>query len=179
MNYLQTKMRSANQFIKKYFQNPKVDVSGTEDDQQSNKLPRPTTIPIIELPDFVDFNTEEPAHLNREDSIIELQQLELCYDIQSVSSNSDSDSVVNVPPDQPTTKVELTSKLSRTREPANGVSDAAETTLSVVVEKAAENGEKDETVVCEQKEVKPSGESVKQQQTPHSGIVLSPLQLGQ
>lgn len=113
---------------------------------------RPSNIPVIELPEFADFNSE-PARLAHQDSIIELQALELCYDVQSVSG-SDSD-------DEETTKTE--SKLTKVREPTNSMPEKSETTLSVVIEK--DGGAE-----------KPSEAGERQT---HSGIVLSPLQLGQ
>lgn len=93
--------------------------------------------------------------------MIELQTLELCYDIQSVSTY-DSDSVKE-DEEQPKTEKAPPSKLTKAREPSNAAEDV-ETTLSVVVKSDPGKSEKSG---CET-----------EKQT-HSGIVLSPLQLGQ
>ncbi|KAJ3621757.1 hypothetical protein Zmor_008623 [Zophobas morio] len=125
---------------------------------QSEKI----SLPQINLPDV------DEAKMSREDSVIELQNLELVYDIQSVSSN-DSDDNGAVTVIEATTKA---SKLTRTREPANRPAptrqDDLETCLSVVIERSdnseSSDGHKKEDGADKQT---------------HSGIVLSPLQLGQ
>lgn len=97
---------------------------------------RPSNIPIIELPDFADFNSKE-ARISREESIIELQNLD---ELQSITSDeSEMANEQEPPPEKPP--------------------DREETSLSVVIENNKLGGD------CEK-------------QT-HSGIVLSPLQLGQ
>lgn len=105
--------------------------------------------------------------MSREDSIIELQTLDLNYDIQSVSSN-DSDSITVIETEQ------TSSKLSRTREPVNVCSDNIETCLSVVIERN-DNSDSSEGNSDNKKEEKKDSSERKT----HSGIVLSPLQLGQ
>lgn len=127
------------------------------------KLP----IPEIQLP--ASYSSDEGNNrLSREDSIIELQTLDLTYDIQSVSSN-DSDSVTVIETEQTST-----SKLTRSREPAHVCSDNIETCLSVVIERN-DNSDSSEGNSDNKKEDKKDGS---ERQT-HSGIVLSPLQLGQ
>ncbi|KAK4874455.1 hypothetical protein RN001_013815 [Aquatica leii] len=125
------------------------------------------TIPIITVPDFTDFSD---TNLPRDESSIELQNLELAYELESVSSN-DSDSIIiendsNRPP----------SKLTRTRVPVHGVivdtSYDKETSLSVVVERS------DNSECSIDKNNKPNGEkSTDSERLTHSGILLSPLQL--
>ncbi|KYB25795.1 hypothetical protein TcasGA2_TC034041 [Tribolium castaneum] len=108
---------------------------------KEQKTQEKITLPQINLP-------EEEAKMARDDSVIELQNLELIYDIQSVSSNDSDDNV--------TTVVE-----TRT-------TNDLETCLSVVIERS-DNSESSDGVKNQE-----SGDK----QT-HSGIVLSPLQLGQ
>lgn len=103
---------------------------------------RPSNIPIIELPDFADFNSEE-ARIARDESVIELQNLDELQSITSDESEAANDPVP--PPEKPP--------------------DNEETCLSVIIE-----NNKDDVVK------KPGGDCAKQT---HSGIVLSPLQLGQ
>jgi hypothetical protein len=117
------------------------------------------SLPQINLPDGDDV-----AKMSREDSVIELQNLELVYDMQSVSSNdSDDNGVTVIDTTQP-------SKLMRTREPANrsSATDDLETCLSVVIERSdnSESSDGQKNQDCSEKQT-------------HSGIVLSPLQLGQ
>lgn len=127
------------------------------------KLP----IPEIQLP--ASYSSDEGNNrLSREDSIIELQTLDLTYDIQSVSSN-DSDSVTVIE-----TEKTSTSKLTRLREPTHVHSDNIETCLSIVIERN-DNSDSSEGNSDNKKEDKKDGS---ERQT-HSGIVLSPLQLGQ
>lgn len=125
------------------------------------ELPQSTTkisIPEIHLPNsFSDDGDKSP----REDSIIELQALDLTYDIQSISS-SDSDS-------KGATEAEkAASKFIKSREPVNSYVDNTETCLSIVLERNdnSESSDGDK-----------KGHSSEKQT--HSGIVLSPLQLGQ
>lgn len=97
------------------------------------------------------------------ESIIELQALDLSYDIQSISSN-DSDSI---------TVIDTASnckKLTQVREAANVTDKNSETTtcLSVVVERDGSVGS----------DIFESNKKDEDKQA-HSGIVLSPLQLGQ
>ncbi|KAJ8929799.1 hypothetical protein NQ314_017396 [Rhamnusium bicolor] len=122
------------------------------------------SIPQIQLPELPSFSEEGGNKVSREDSIIELQTLDLTYDIQSVSSN-DSDSITVVETEK------FTSKLSRTREPVHIHTDNIETCLSVVIERS-DNSESSDGPSGEKKD------SSSEKQT-HSGIVLSPLQLGQ
>ncbi|XP_050511540.1 uncharacterized protein LOC126887777 [Diabrotica virgifera virgifera] len=130
------------------------------------ELPQSATkisIPEIHLPNsFSEDGNKSP----REDSIIELQALDLTYDIQSISSSdsaSESKSVIEAE--------KLTSKFIKSREPANSScqgDDNTETCLSVVLERndnsESSDGDKEKTTSDKQA---------------HSGIVLSPLQLGQ
>lgn len=118
-------------------------------------------LPQINLPDVE--NDENDIKLPHDDSIIEMQNLELVYDIQSVSSNDSDDNVVTIA-DLADNK---TSKLARTREPLNRHDDV-ETCLSVVIERS-DNSESSDG---------PKLQEPSDKQT-HSGIVLSPLQLGQ
>lgn len=109
------------------------------------------TIPTIEVPDMADFNITDRARMLREDSFIELQNLELgSLEVSSVSSHdSDGATVVEM-----TTSKAPPSKLKRTRQPAKSSAsddpaDVSETCLSV------------------------------DDRPEHSGIVLSPSKLGQ
>lgn len=113
----------------------------------SAKPTRPSNIPIIEIPDFAEFNLEE-VRISREESIIELQNLD---DIQSITSDEMSEAAQEQQPQPP--------------EPEKPP-DSKETSLSVVIEN--------------NKDVHVSKKLVSdcEKQT-HSGIVLSPLQLGQ
>lgn len=100
------------------------------------------------------------------DSIMELENIELTYEVESVSSNdSESATIVEAEVKQSTTK------LNRKREPINSIaSDSKETSLSVVIERSDNSESSDD-----RKEV-----TLKIENAPaHSGIVLSPLQLGQ
>ncbi|KAB0798266.1 hypothetical protein PPYR_09259 [Photinus pyralis] len=124
------------------------------------------TIPIITVPDFTEFHSGGATNLHRDESSIELQNLELAYELESVSSN-DSDSIVI---ENETSRAP--SKLTRSRVPVHGnivdTSCDKETSLSVVVEKSdhSECGKNDKTI----------SES---ERLSHSGILLSPLQLEQ
>lgn len=135
-------------------------------------------VPQIELPDK---SSRDPRH-DSASSIIELENLEMMmtYDLQSVtSSGSDSDS-------NRVTVVEslmTSSKLTRGREAANQkmnhpAEDDLETCLSVVVERSDNS---DASGSCKN-DVSTSVSNKKKQTTAttcQSGIVLSPLQLGQ
>ncbi|RZB39123.1 uncharacterized protein BDFB_004651 [Asbolus verrucosus] len=126
--------------------------------QEFKEAPPPVdkiNLPQINLPDV------DEGKLSRDDSVIEMQNLELVYDIQSVSSNDSDDNGVTV------IETTQTSKLSRPREPANRTPDDVETCLSVVIERSdnSESSDGQKNQDCDK-------------QT-HSGIVLSPLQLGQ
>lgn len=122
-------------------------------------------IPQIQLPELPSFSDDGGNRLSREDSIIELQTLDLTYDIQSVSSN-DSDSITVIETEKITT-----SKLARPREPINVHGEDIETCLSVVIERN-DNSESSDGTSGDKKD------AGSEKQT-HSGIVLSPLQLGQ
>ncbi|KAJ8923198.1 hypothetical protein NQ315_001752 [Exocentrus adspersus] len=131
-------------------------------EEEKTRMP----IPQIQLPELPSFSEEGGTRMSRDDSIIELQTLDLSYDIQSVSSN-DSDSITVIE----TEKTAAASKLARPREPSNIHSDNIETCLSVVIERN-DNSEGSEGTGVEKKD------AGCEKQT-HSGIVLSPLQLGQ
>ncbi|XP_018575234.1 uncharacterized protein LOC108914026 [Anoplophora glabripennis] len=120
------------------------------EEERDKRMP----IPQIQLPELPSFSSDDGGNkLSREDSIIELQTLDLTYDIQSVSSN-DSDSITVIETEKITTS-----------------NDNIETCLSVVIERN-DNSESSDGTSGDKKE----GGSEKQT---HSGIVLSPLQLGQ
>ncbi|XP_045476143.1 uncharacterized protein LOC123681860 isoform X2 [Harmonia axyridis] len=108
--------------------------------------------------------------VQRCDSIIELENLELTYEVESVSSNdSESATIVEAEVKQSTTK------LNRKREPINSVTgESKETSLSVVIERS-DNSESGESRNGTSSRI----EGAVVRHTPHSGIVLSPLQLGQ
>ncbi|KAJ8957444.1 hypothetical protein NQ318_004924 [Aromia moschata] len=131
-----------------------------EEERDKPKLP----IPQIQLPSFAE---EGGNRMSRENSVIELQTLDLTYDIESVSSN-DSDGVTVVEAEQ------VTSKLTRSREPVNVHVDNVETCLSVVIERNDNSDGSECTAADDVKRETNGGDK----QT-HSGIVLSPLQLGQ
>lgn len=119
------------------------------------KLP----IPQIQLPVI----SAEDGNISREDSVIELQPLDLAYDIQSVSSN-DSDSIIIE------NEKTITTKLSKTREPINvHGNNNIESCLSVVIERNSESSDGNSD--------KPETSKEKCERQAHSGIVLSPLQL--
>ncbi|KAF5290790.1 hypothetical protein FQR65_LT11522 [Abscondita terminalis] len=128
------------------------------------------TIPIITVPDFTDFSNN--SNFPRDESSIELQNLELAYELESVSSN-DSDSIVI---ENETNRAP--SKLTRTRVPVHGnIVDSSydkETSLSVVVERS------DNSESSADRNNKPNGEKPNEsERLSHSGILLSPLQLEQ
>ncbi|XP_060521508.1 uncharacterized protein LOC132699063 [Cylas formicarius] len=118
-----------------------------------NDKPLKLSIPQINLPELAD--SDEQSRTSREDSIIELPTIDSAYDIQSVSSNeSETDQEAKT----------RGNKLTRTREPKS------ETSLSVVIERREGGGDKSDS------NKKDNGDNNKHH---HSGIVLSPLQLGQ
>lgn len=115
------------------------------------------TIPEIQLPVI-----SAEGNISRDDSFIELQPLDLAYDIQSVSSN-DSDSLI-------IENEKTTTKLSKTREPVNiHGNNNIESSLSVVIERNSESSDGNSD--------KPETTKEKSERQTHSGIVLSPLQL--
>ncbi|KAL1498025.1 hypothetical protein ABEB36_008887 [Hypothenemus hampei] len=134
---------------------------------------RKLSIPQIHLPSVPD--SEEHSNLSRKESVLEMTTMDLCYDAQSVSSNES---------DGPTVIEQKASKLTRLREPAlqsdlvGPVSTPPPSefleTFSVVIERAsdASNDISEPSALVENiKRATPSDK--------HSGIVLSPLQLGQ
>lgn len=157
-------------------------------ESEDTPLQQPPSIPIITVPEFAEFNAD--LQMKRDDSLIELQNLDINYELQSISS-CDSDTVVEIE----TTKV---SKHVRTRGPAFNVtsieaptitttapsttdipststaaeinSDDIETCLSVVIERNDNIGVKNS---------KTNNDRGETEKITHSGIVLSPLQLGQ
>lgn len=138
-------------------------------ENENRAMPKPQ-IPIITIPDFGNLSGEE-SKLSRDDSLIELQNLELNYDLQSVSSN-ESDTVIEI-------ETKKTSKHTRTRETANSntgeaSADDVETCLSVVIERS-DNSE----CSYDKSEISDRIDKQESEKVSHSGIVLSPLQLGQ
>ncbi|GLV34629.1 uncharacterized protein CBL_09110 [Carabus blaptoides fortunei] len=130
-------------------------------------------IPTIEIPDFADFNSDG-VQLTKNDSLIELQTLELSsVEVSSVSS-CDSDSITII-------EAEITrapSKLMRTRQPklmtsirkdtgSSTTGDVTETSLSTPVTTTTRPTPAVDVI----RPVLPKGS--------HSGIVLSPSKLGQ
>ncbi|XP_044759927.1 uncharacterized protein LOC123317449 isoform X1 [Coccinella septempunctata] len=151
---------------------------------KSEEAVKKKAIPEIQLPpDYTE--TADGAQISKQDSllewhqrqnlnqrcdsIIELENLELTYEVESVSSNdSESATIVETEVKQSTTK------LNRKREPINSMTgDSKETSLSVVIERS-DNSESSE----DRKETTLKIEDTERQPA-HSGIVLSPLQLGQ
>lgn len=134
----------------------------------------------IHLPSLADSD-ENNSKVSREESVIELTTLDFNYEIQSLSSN-ESDGLTE---DQTVGDDNKISKLTRSREPA-AKSKSGACAIDILPDKAARA---DETlsVVIERSE--PSSherndqatkkESKKAPSDKHSGIVLSPLQLGQ
>ncbi|XP_044272622.1 uncharacterized protein LOC123016342 isoform X2 [Tribolium madens] len=113
----------------------KVSIVPPSQPQPSTSTEDKITLPQINLPP--------------EDSVIELQNLELIYDIQSVSSNDSDDNATTVVDNSRTT-------------------NDLETCLSVVIERS-DNSESSDGIKNQESSDKQT----------HSGIVLSPLQLGQ
>lgn len=153
-------------------QKPMPSTSTAEDfpshlvNENEDKVQFRPTIPTITVPDFTDFHSESATNLHRDESSIELQNLELAYELESISSN-DSDSIVI---ENETSRAP--SKLTRSRVPVHATivdtSCDKETSLSVVAEKRDHSE-------CE-KNYKTISES---ERLSHSGILLSPLQLEQ
>lgn len=109
-------------------------------------------IPTIEVPEFIgaDFNHDGAPHLTREDSFIELQNLELySLEVSSVSSDGDSDSLTII---EAEISKAAPAKLNRARQPKLAATKGQETSLSMPPL------------------ARPHA---------HSGIVLSPSKLGQ
>ncbi|KAF7265243.1 hypothetical protein GWI33_021351, partial [Rhynchophorus ferrugineus] len=154
---------------------------------QENEI-RKLSIPQIHLPSLPD--SEEHSKLSRDDSVIELTAMDLNYDVQSVSSNES---------DQTDPRVEKSitaSKLTRQREPASvtgaapGKTDDHGTkvqtsftaeTMSVVIEHSDNLTEGDGGICANERgEVAETNRRENRALSDkHSGIVLSPLQLGQ
>lgn len=165
--------------------------TSTSNFQEPEDAPLKPSIPIITVPEFADFNADdETCRLKRDDSLIELQNLDMHYELQSVSS-CDSDTVVEI-------ESRRVSKHVRTREPAFNLAvepaatdtldidlEDVETCLSVVVERSdnysgasgdkADKSDKSAKTATDRRDSN-RGETEK---SSHSGIVLSPLQLGQ
>lgn len=168
----------------------------TYNEQEVLQLQRPS-IPIITVPDFADFNND--SQLKRDDSLIELQNLDMHYELQSVSS-CDSDTVVeiearklskhvrtrepnfNLTTPQPTTATTTITTSNQTIDNNKATlttvdinTEDEETCLSVVIERNDNNYEKNEKTNNDKRD-RGGGDIDK---LSHSGIVLSPLQLGQ
>lgn len=141
-----------------------------QNEQEKSVVHKP--IPTIEIPDFADFNLTDKARMIRErdDSLIELQNLELSsIEVSSVSSiESDSITIVEA---EAMTKAPP-SKLKRARHPklasSLSCSDVGGNSY------ATQHNETCLSTVDERSE--PKSEGVKGS---HSGIVLSPSKLGQ
>lgn len=134
-----------------------------------------TNIPVISVPEFQEFNSGS-TKIYRDEPSIELENLEMTYELESVTSNEDSENIVI---ENETKKP--SNKLNRTRVPVHGniaeVSDDKETSLSIVVERS-DNSEcsGDRSEKSEKQNGHKSHDSDK---LSHSGILLSPLQLEQ
>ncbi|KAF5293510.1 hypothetical protein FQA39_LY02995 [Lamprigera yunnana] len=131
------------------------------DDRSDTVIECKPTIPIITVPDFTDFSGAN-AKLRRDEFSIELQNLELAYELESVSSNDSDSIIIENETHHPS------SKLTRTRVPVHG-NNNKETSLSVVVERSDNSkcsGDKSE-------------KTTDSERLSHSGILLSPLQLEQ
>lgn len=134
----------------------------------------------IHLPSLADSD-ENNSKVSREESVIELTTLDFNYEIQSLSSNESDD----LTEDQTVGHNNKVSKLTRSREPAAksergacavdivpNEAARADETLSVVIERS-EPSSVERNIQATKKESK------KAPSDKHSGIVLSPLQLGQ
>lgn len=138
-------------------------------EKERSVVPKP--IPTIEIPDFADFN-QNGAKLTKDDSLIELQNLELSsIEVSSVSSG-DSDSITII-------EAEITkaapSKLHRTRQPKL-------TSQKGAYDDGASINEPQVTETCLSITMPPEPMKSMPAPTlrgPHSGIVLSPSKLGQ
>lgn len=125
------------------------------------------TIPTIEIPDFADFNITDKARMIKEDSLIELQNLELSsLEVSSVSSH-ESDSV---------TIIEATEAPSNSKAPPSKLKRARQPKLSTCVATSSECAACDVTETCLSTTVDDRPEP---KSGSHSGIVLSPSKLGQ
>lgn len=166
------------------FQEPAIYV-----EEETQGSPQKPQIPLITIPSFSDFNEESARRLSRENSIIELQNLEIAYDLQSVSS-CDSDTVIEVETTTiSTTKGAIQSKFVKNRETVGGrtiVSNAedVETCLSVVIERRDnDDGDEDSGGTSDAVTRNDIGGQTKRddssEKARNSEIVLSPLQLGQ
>ncbi|XP_066262727.1 uncharacterized protein [Euwallacea similis] len=129
---------------------------------------RKLSIPQIHLPSLPD--SEEQSRQSHEDSVIELTTMDLTYDVESVSSN-DSNGLITAEQ-----KESRPSKLSRPREPVLSAPPHHEETLRVVIEHCSDTGSEPcsatQSAAGKTEPRKPPSDK-------HSGIVLSPLQLGQ
>lgn len=176
------------------FQEPAIYV---EEEPQGSPLK--IQIPLITVPDFADFNSDDAKRMSRENSIIELQNFESSYDLQSVSS-CDSDTVIEVETMAvaATAKAAPLSRFVKTRERVGRTissNEHLETCLSVVIEKrdfdddsvesdddVKSNNRNDDNVkvsAISDNLSKKDGRSESEKQRNNSEIVLSPLQLGQ
>lgn len=142
-------------------------------------------IPIIAVPEYADFNAEEAARFSeKEEASIELQNFELAYELESVSSN-DSDSIVVIE----TETSKLQTKLTRTRVPvhSNNAKEAIEERDRIDEEDDDEDRETCLSIVIErnnsensvERNDKTSKNDRECEKLSHSGILLSPLQLEQ
>lgn len=138
-----------------------------QNEQERNIVQKP--IPTIEIPDFADFNLTEKAKMikDNDDSLIELQNIELSsLEVSSISS-IESDSITII--EAETTVKAPPSKLKRARQP--------KLSSSVSSSDVGHRGDVTETclsTVDERSESKSDGSKGS-----HSGIVLSPSKLGQ
>lgn len=120
-----------------------------------HEIEKKPTIPTIEIPDFADFNITDKARMIKEDSFMELQNIELSsLEVSSISS-VESDSVTIL--EAPTNSKAPASKLKRVRQPKLSSGVVSETCLGTTFEDRP-------------REHRPLA---------HSGIVLSPSKLGQ
>lgn len=153
-----------------------------QNEQEKNVIQKP--IPTIEIPDFADFNITNKGRMMKEDSLIELQNLELSsLEVSSISScESDSITIIEAeaaakaPP----------SKLKRARQPKLTSSISSGDVGGPSGRGAVAGGAYSEPVsvtetclstVDERSE--PKSEGSRGSKGSHSGIVLSPSKLGQ
>lgn len=159
----------------------------TNNSQQSGIHHKRQTIPTIEIPDFADFNITDKARMIKEDSLIELQNLELSsLEVSSVSScdsdnyNKKSDDITNFSKAPP-------SKLKRARQPKLSTSSTAvninETCLSsLTTQQVLDDRPPPNNTISDTKQTSVTNQqrtSNQSDQYHHSGIVLSPSKLGQ
>nr|CAH7758610.1 unnamed protein product [Callosobruchus chinensis] len=129
----------------------------------STRLPAPILVaPVMSIPEIQLPAASSGSSIQRADSIIELQPMDL-YDARSISSSDESAGAAE----------DDAMAMGATLECGDAV-DNAETCLSVVIERN-DNSEGSETqvVVTTDHTTQPQGHSGDK----HSGIVLSPLQL--